>query len=407
MSVPLALSRSGKSGIFVVKPIAGLTQLVVSNENSCAVTAASVEVHLFTNLSPDVKPIATKSRRFSEGDRGFIEESIEKLLADGVIRPSSSPWRAQVLVVKDETDRHKKRLCVDYSQTINIYTELDAYPLPRIDDMVNELAKYSVFSTFDLRSACHQIKIADSESKYTAFGANGKLYEFTRIPFGVKNGVAAFQRRIAQFIEDEKLMDTYAYLDNFTAAGRNHEEHDYNVNAFLAAIRRNHSTLNENKTIAAQSHIQVLSYVVGNDIVKPDPDRLSTLKEFPAPQCRKLLCRVVGMFAYYAKWIERFAHKVRPLATASEFPISSNALRAFESLKPELGKVAHNSVDETVPFVVECDASDVDVSAVLNQRGRPVSFMSRTLHGSELHYPACEKEASAIMEDIKKWSIYF
>jgi len=90
----------------------GAADLVVSNENSCAVTAASVEeVHLITNLSPDVKPIATKSRRFSEGDRGFIEESIEKLLADGVIRPSSSPWRAQVIVVKDETDRHKKRLC--------------------------------------------------------------------------------------------------------------------------------------------------------------------------------------------------------------------------------------------------------------------------------------------------------
>jgi len=233
--------------------------LVVSNENSFAVTAASIEeVHLFTNLSPDVKPIATKSRRFSEGDRGFIEDSIEKLLADGTIRPSSSPWRAQVLVIKDETDRHKKRLCVDYSQTINIYTELDAYPLPRIDDMVNELAKYSIFSTFDLRSAYHQIKLAGSESRYTAFEANGKLYEFTRICFGVKNGVAAFQRRIAQFIKEEKLLDTYAYLDNLTVAGRNHEKHDYNVNAFLAAIRRNNFTSNENKTIAAQSHIQVL-----------------------------------------------------------------------------------------------------------------------------------------------------
>jgi len=293
-------------------------------------------------------------------------------------------------------------VCVDYSQTINIYTELNAYPLPRIDDMVNELAKYSVFSTFDLRSAYHQIKIADSESKYTAFKANGKLYEFTRIPFGVKNGVAAFQCRIAQFIE-ETLVDTCAYLDNVTVAGRNHAEHDYNVNVFLAAIRRNHFTLNKNKTIATQSHIQVRGYVVENGIVKPDPDRLSALKEFPAPQYRKSLRRVVGMFAYYAKWIERFADKVRPLATATEFPISSNALRALESLKVELGKVALYSVGETVPFVVECDASDVAVSATLNQRGRPVAFMFRTLHGSELHYPACEKEATAI-EAIRKWS---
>ena len=83
-------------------------------------------------------------------------------------------------------------MCVDYSQTINIYTELNAYPLPRIDDMVNELAQHNIFSTFDLRSAYHQIKIIDSEQKFTAFEANDKLYEFTRIPFGVKNGVAAF-----------------------------------------------------------------------------------------------------------------------------------------------------------------------------------------------------------------------
>ena len=141
-----------------------------------------------------------------------------------------------------------------------------------------------------------------------------------------------------------------------------------------------------------------------NGIVKPDPDRVSALKEFPATQCRTALCRVVGMFAYYAKWTERFTDKVRPLATATEFPITGNEFRAFESLKAELGNVALNSVDETVPFVVECDASDVAVSATLNQRGRPVAFMSRTLHGSELHYPACEKEATAIMQATRKWS---
>ena len=82
---------------------------------------------------------------------------------------------------------------MDYSQTINIYTELDAHPLPTIDDMVNELAKHTLFSTFDLRSAYHQIKIVESDCKFTAFEANGRLHEFTRISFGVKNGVAAFR----------------------------------------------------------------------------------------------------------------------------------------------------------------------------------------------------------------------
>jgi len=85
---------------------------------------------LFSNLTAGVKPIATKSRRFSNEDRLFIQDNVDKMLSEGVIRPSSSPWRAQVHIVKDEANRYKKRLCIHYSQTINIYTELDAYPLP-------------------------------------------------------------------------------------------------------------------------------------------------------------------------------------------------------------------------------------------------------------------------------------
>jgi len=142
------------------------------------------------------------------------------MLSEGVIRASSSRWHAQVLIVKDETNRHKKRLCIDYSQTINIYMELDAYPLPRIDDMINELSKYRVFSTFDLRSAYHQIKIVETDCKYAAFEASGQLYESIRIPFGVNNGVAAFQRIMSQFVEQENLRDNFPYLDNVTVAVR-------------------------------------------------------------------------------------------------------------------------------------------------------------------------------------------
>jgi len=188
-----------------------LQDMIVSQnkDKTCAVAVAETqEVSLFSNLTAGVKPIATKSRHFSHEDRLFIQDSVDQMLCDGCIRPSSSPWRAQVLIVKNEANRRKNRLCIDYSQTINIYTELDAYPLPRIDDMINEL-KYRVFSTFDLRSAYHQIKLVESECKYTGFEANGKLYEFTRIPFGVKNGVAAFQRIMSQFVEQENLRDTF------------------------------------------------------------------------------------------------------------------------------------------------------------------------------------------------------
>ena len=230
----------------------------------------------------------------------FIQENVDKMLSEGVIRASSSRWHAQVLIVKDETNRHKKRLCIDYSQTINIYMELDAYPLPRIDDMINELSKYRVFSTFDLRSAYHQIKIVETDCKYAAFEASGQLYESIRIPFGVNNGVAAFQRIMSQFVEQENLRDNFPYLDNVTVAVRDQEEHNNNVKSFLAAIRHRNFTLNESKTIVSQKDIQILGYAVGNGVVKPDPEQMRALNEFPPPNGYKSLRRVLDMFAYYA-----------------------------------------------------------------------------------------------------------
>ena len=163
--------------------------LIISNTSPCALSTATIDtILLFTNLLPECKPIATKSRRFSFDDEYFIQGDIDRLLSGGIIEPSASPWRAQIIVVKSGTQSAKKRLCVDYSQTINLYTELDAYPLPRIDTMINKLAQYKVFSTY------YQIPISQAERKYIAFEADGQLYQFCRIPFGVTSGVAVFQR---------------------------------------------------------------------------------------------------------------------------------------------------------------------------------------------------------------------
>ena len=155
-----------------------------------------------------------------------------------------SSWRAQVVIVKDDENK-KKRMCVDYSQTINLYTELDAYPLPRIDDLFNALASYNVFSTFDFRSAYHQISVADLDRRFTAFEAGGKLWELARISFGVTNGVPAFQREMDKMVADEGLSVTFPYLDNITVAGRTQEEHDRNVESFLGAINRRNVTFNQ------------------------------------------------------------------------------------------------------------------------------------------------------------------
>ena len=166
------------------------------------------------------------------------ETSLQKRLRNSEVKTSEeskSPRRTQIVVAKDETDRHRKRLCEDCSTIINA-NQL-AYPLRKIGDQINELCKYKYFSTFDLKSAYHQIPIKEEDRPFTAFEANGKLYQYKRIPFGVTNGVAAFQRIIDKIVEQEKLTQTFPYLDNITIAGHTKEEHDCNVEKFLAAVK--------------------------------------------------------------------------------------------------------------------------------------------------------------------------
>ena len=374
------------------------------SQTSAAQVADVDPPSLFKNLSKDVKPIATKSRFFNKDDRAFIQNQISSLLKEGLIQRSDSPWRAQVVIVKDEFQRHKKRLCIDYSLTINLFTNLDAYPLPRIDDMINKLSQYKVFSTYDLKSAYHQIPLKQSERKFTAFEGLGDLYEFCVLPFGVTNGVPSFQRIISDVITQEELSDTFPFLDNVTVAGVDQAEHDRNDAAFLKMIKNRNITLNESKTVHSVPVIDILGYRVSHNSIKPDPERLRPLQEFPPPTNTASLRRAMGMFAYYARWIPRFSEKIRPLADVVSFPLSKEALFAFNALKNELGDVVLSPIDEDAPFVVECDASEVTISASLNQKGRPVAFMSKTLSKSEQGYPAVEKEALAIIEAVRKWN---
>ncbi|QQP40012.1 Uncharacterized protein FKW44_013906, partial [Caligus rogercresseyi] len=380
-------------------------ELVLSKCNYVAALpeANLEEPSLFPNIGPLCPPISTKSRRFSEEDEKFIQGEIRKLLLDGVIEESKSPWRAQIVVVKDDTKRHRKRMCIDYSRTVNIYTELDAYPLPRIDDMVNKLAKFKVYSTFDLKSAYYQIPIKESDKKYTAFEACGRLYQYCRIPFGVTNGVAAFQRAMDRLIEEEGLSDTFPYLDNITIGGNNEKDLATKVCLFKSVIRKRNITLNDNKSIEGVNEISVLGYVVGNGVVKPDPERMRPLMKLPPPNNLKSLKRVRGMFAYYSKWIPNFSDKILPLVKSESFPLSTEAMNAFQLLKEELNYASLKSIDEKLPFRVECDASNYAISGILSQGGRPVAFMSRSLQASERRYHIVEKEALAIMESIRKW----
>ena len=152
-------------------------------------------------------------------------------------------------MVVTKGENHKKQMVIDYSQTVNRFTLLDAFPLPRINDQINAIAQYSVFSTIDLCSAYHQIPLRRSERHYTAFEASNGLYQFTHVPFGVTNGVACFQLEMTNFIYKENLAGVFPYLDNITICGKDQSEHDSNLECFLEAAKQKNMTYNDNKSV--------------------------------------------------------------------------------------------------------------------------------------------------------------
>ena len=356
---------------------------------------------LFEHKHPNIEPVRAKRRRYSHEDTMFIEQEIDRLLSQGVIEPSTSPWRAQCVITRNEN--HKKRLCIDYSETVNKYTYVDAYPLPLISDVINNISKYNVHSTVDMETAYNQIPLLDKDKPLTAFEANGSLYQFCRLPFGVSSGVAIFQREMDNFIKRNNLVGTFAYLDNITVSGKTQEDHDENLRRFMNAARAANLTLNKSKCEFSTRRLKLLGTVIENGTISPDPDRVKPLMDLPPPSNLKELRRVMGLFAHYSQFIRSFSAKLHPLSQTTSFPITSEALEAFNTLKKDIQNSIMSTIDVTLPFTLETDASDFAIAAVLNQSNRPVAFFSRSLQPSEIKHSAVEKEAMAIVESIRYW----
>ena len=207
-------------------------------------------------------------------------------------------------------------------------------------------------------------------------------------------------------IRKENIRDTFTYIDNVTVCGKNQEEHDRNLAHFLDCARKYNLTFNEDKSCLGAKEIKLLGFLVSKGNIQPDPERLQPLKELAYSCDNKSQKQVIGMFSYYSAWISHFSDKIMPLCTNKTFPLPSAVKEAFDILKEEIAKALVVSIDPTQTLVVETDASDVAVSATLNQCGKPVAFFSRTLNHSERNHSSIEKEAFAIVEALWKWRHY-
>ena len=176
-----------------------------------------------------VNPIRAASRRQSLEDKNFIKEELRNLIQTGKIQKSNSPWRSQAFVVRESG--RKPRMVIDYAQTVNRVTSLDAYPIPLVSELLEQVSQYHFFSYIDLKSAFHQFALRPDECSLTAFEADNRLWEFKCVPFGLRNSPAAFNRALQELLCD--LPGLHIYMDDIVIGGKSKEEHDTNLQKFL------------------------------------------------------------------------------------------------------------------------------------------------------------------------------
>lgn len=375
-------------------------------------TAATCEIKTTDDI-----PIHTKAYRYPEIHKDEVKKQTNKLYAQGSIRPSTSPWSSPLIIVPKKVDasgEKKWRMVIDY-RPLNDKTIGDAYPLPNIEDILDQLGHSQFFTTLDLASGFHQIPIKTEDRPKTAFSTPEGHWEWDCMPFGLKNAPATFQRMMNNVLSGLNNKQCFVYLDDIVIYGSNLEDHNQKLINVFTRLRDNTLKLQPDKCEFLRDSCQYLGHIITRDGVKPNPDKVSSIKQIPIPKNPKHIKMFLGMTGYYRKFIKDFASIAKPLTNLlkkdAEFIWKNEQQIAFETLKNALIKEPLLQYPKfTLPFTLTCDASNVGIGGVLSQiidgKDLPVAYYSRTLNKAEQNYTTTEKELLAIVNSIEKFRPY-
>lgn len=239
----------------------------------------------------DEMPIYTKTYRYPFIHRAEIQKQIEEMIKNNVIRPSDSPWSSPVWIVGKKADASKQqkwRMVIDYRK-LNEKTLGEKYPLPNITDILDKLGKASYFSVLDLASGFHQIEMHPNSISKTAFTVDNGHYEFTRMPFGLKNAPATFQRAMDDVLKELQNKICLVYMDDtrIIIFSSSLDEHITNLQKVFQQLRKHNLKIQLDKCEFLCKEVQFLGHVVTPEGIKPNPDKLEIIKNFPIPRTKK------------------------------------------------------------------------------------------------------------------------
>ena len=369
--------------------------------------------HIIKLTDPSLPPIRQKMRRIPHSKRDEFKQMLDEMLEANLIQPSESPWASPLMLVSKPDG--SIRVTIDY-RLLNGRTMKDAHPIPNSQDLYAVLAKSRWYTKIDLYTGYFQILMSECSRHLTAFTCEWGLFEFLVMPMGLTNAPATFQRSmnkvLKKFIEAGFVV---VYLDDILIHSADLIEHLKHVELVINELKLNQLSVKIKKCEIAKQEVTFLGHVITNGTIRPDMAKCEALYRYKRPSTLTQLQSFLGLSGYYRKFIMNFARIASPLyklttkeeaANAKQLNWNDDCEKAFNKLRTELtSSTVLILPDFTKKFVLDCDACNTGIGAVLQQEVngvlRPVAYFSKPLNKAERNYSTTEKELLAMVRAME------
>ncbi|GBG80922.1 hypothetical protein CBR_g31478 [Chara braunii] len=350
--------------------------------------------------------------RMSSSELEELRRQIDDMIGKGWMKPSESEFGAPVLFVPKKGG--KLRMCIDF-RGLNTITRKNAYPLPRIDDLLDDAGGCKVFSKIDLKSGYHQIEVDPADQHKTTFKTRNGLYEFTVMPFGLTNAAATFQSLMDKVFRNQINRFVVVYLDDILIFSKSMEEYVRHLEEVLQILKDVQLHLNLEKYEFGRDSVIYLGHRLSATGLEPKATKVEVIRNWPQPANVRELRSFLGLASYYRKFVPKFSIIARPLSKLTSKNVSytwdGECTTAFQELKEAL--VSHpvlRIVDPKLTFVVTTDASLYGIGAVLQQDDsdglRPLEYYSKRMPSHKVAASTYMRELYALREALDHWKHY-
>ncbi|GJV38752.1 putative reverse transcriptase domain-containing protein [Tanacetum coccineum] len=361
------------------------------------------QVEFQIDLIPGAAPVARAPYRLAPSIMKELSEQLKELSNKGFIRPSSLPWGAPVLFVKKKDGSFQ--MCIDYRE-LNKLTVKNCYPLPRIDDLFDQLQGSSVYSKIDLRSGYHQLRVREEDIPKTAFRTRYGHYEFQVMPFGLTNAPTVFMDLMNQVCKPYLDKFVIVFIDDILIYSKNKQEHEEHLKLILELLKKEELYAKFSKCEFWIPKVQFLGHVIDSQGIHVDPAKIESIKYWASPKSPMEIRQFLGLAGYYRRFIEGFSKIAKPMTKLTQkkvkFEWGDKQETSFQLLKQKLCSAPILALPEgSKDFIVYYDASIKGLSTVLMQIEKVITYASRQLKIHEKNYTTHDLELGAVVFSLK------